>query len=185
MLFYVKKYWWLELLVTAVLAGLGLGGIYYFNIQINAPPSLSVLALGAAWAAGLTIWTFAVQGGYALFRGHKYADELTRSLAKEYAGASYLQAFMGGMTAALGEEVFFRGFVQNQWGIWAGVLLFGLAHFGKKDIRVVSGWSFMHGLIIGLSYHYSGNLLVPMIAHGGFDLGGVIYFKLIMRKAPK
>jgi membrane protease YdiL (CAAX protease family) len=63
-----------------------------------------------------------------------------------------------------------------------GSVTFGLAHFGKKDIRVVSYWSFIHGLLFGLSYQLTQNLAVPVIAHGLFDLGGVTYFQRLMRQ---
>jgi membrane protease YdiL (CAAX protease family) len=98
-------------------------------------------------------------------------------LAKEYLATSLFHAFFGGLTAAVGEEVFFRGFIQNRWGLVAVSFAFGLAHFGKKDIRIVSYWSYVHGLLFGLSYEVTNNLAVPVIAHGLFDLGGVIYFQ--------
>ena len=169
--------------MTLALAGTGLWGIHHFGLPLNFALSATVFLYGLAGFAVLTIWTFGVQLGYALLKGRDHADRLTRSLAKEFAGSSIFQAVLGGITAALGEELFFRGFIQAQWGLAAGVLLFGLAHFGRKDIRVVSYWSFMHGLIIGLSYRFSGNILVPMMTHGFFDMGGVIYFTGIMKPA--
>src|SRR5439155_12013183 len=65
-------------------------------------------------------------------------------------------------------------------GVSWGSVTFGLAHFGKKDIRVVSSWSFIHGFLFGLSYHFTRNLAVPVVAHGLFDLGGVVYFQRLM-----
>jgi membrane protease YdiL (CAAX protease family) len=65
-------------------------------------------------------------------------------------------------------------------GLVVGSVTFGLAHFGKKDIRVVSSWSFIHGFLFGLSYHFTRNLAVPVVAHGLFDLGGVVYFQRLM-----
>lgn len=80
----------------------------------------------------------------------------------------------------IGEELFFRGLIQGKWGVLAGAIAFGLGHIGKKEIRVISYWSFAHGFWLGLFYYYSGDLSVPMIAHGLFDLGGILYFRLIM-----
>jgi len=105
---------------------------------------------------------------------------LTSSLAKEYASPSPAQILLGGVTAACGEEVFFRGFVQQWLGLAVASLLFMLAHFGKKDIRVVSYWSIFQGLYLGLFFAYSKNLVVPMIAHGLFDMGGMVYFRSFM-----
>jgi uncharacterized protein len=97
-----------------------------------------------------------------------------------YAHAGPAQIILGGVTAAFGEELFFRGFLQQSLGLVPASLLFMLAHFGKKDIRVVSLWSIFQALYLGLFFAWSGNLLVPMIAHGLFDLGGMIYFRSFM-----
>ncbi len=182
MLFYVKKYIWLELVVTVLLAGIGYGGICYFHLPITLSFTWCAIAQGVASFLVISGWTFLVQKGYSLIKGEQYAQALTESLAVHYAGGSILQAIAGGITAACGEELFFRGFIQGRWGIGASTLMFGLAHFGKKDIRVVSYWSFAHGLLFGLSYRLTGNLLVPMMAHGLFDLGGVIYFQRMMKE---
>ena len=93
-----------------------------------------------------------------------------------------MKAIAAGLTAALGEELFFRGLIQQKWGILVGSVLFGFAHYGKKDIRIVSHWSFVHGLLFGFSFNLTENLVVPLLAHGLFDLGGVIYFRRLMRE---
>ena len=111
--------------------------------------------------------------------------KLTGSLAKEYAQTGALQIILGGLTAACGEEIFFRGFVQQAWGLIPASLLFMLAHFGKRDIRVVSLWSIFQGFYLGLFFLWSKNLLVPMIAHGLFDFGGMIYFRNFMSRSEK
>jgi membrane protease YdiL (CAAX protease family) len=184
MLFYVKKYIWLNLGVTVLLGGAGLFGISYFHVPVTISLTSYSIVFGLVSAAVVTVWTFTVQNGYALIRGRGYAEELTKSLAKEYSGISLLQALLGGITAAFGEELFFRGFIQGQWGIVASTILFGLAHVGKKEIRVVSYWAFAHGLLFGLAYKFSGDLAVPMIGHGLFDIGGILYFRFLTRREP-
>jgi membrane protease YdiL (CAAX protease family) len=185
MLFYIKKYLLLEITVTLILGGCGIWGIKQFQIPVTFEPSPRILLGGALGAVWLTIWTFMVQNGYRLVKGKAYARQLTASLAKEYVSASFLQVLLGGITAACGEELFFRGFIQGKFGILAGSLLFMLAHMGKKDIRIVSIWSFPQGFFIGLFYAYFGNLLVPMIAHGSFDIGGMVYFHFFMKNEEK
>jgi len=133
----------------------------------------------------LTVWTFLVQHGYAIFKGDAYAQQLTTSLAKEYSHASALQIVLGGLTAACGEEIFFRGFLQQRFGLIAASLLFMIAHMGKREIRVVSLWSVFQGFYIGVFFLWTRNLLVPMIAHGLFDLGGMIYFRRFMARTGK
>jgi len=185
MLFYVKKYIWLDVAMTIFLAGIGYSGIRYYHLPITLLFTWVAIVQGVASFLVISGWTLLVQKGYALIKGEQYAKALTESLAVHYSGGSIVQAIAGGITAACGEELFFRGFIQGKWGITASTLVFGLAHFGGKDIRVVSCWSFAHGLLFGLSYRLTGNLLVPMMAHGLFDLGGVIYFQRMMKKETR
>lgn len=185
MLFYVKKYLWLDLVVTILLGGIGYWGITYFSIPV--PSALTPVSFLQGFASFLliTLWTFGVQKGYALVRGEAYAQAITTSLAKEYFNTSWVHAVGGGLTAALGEELFFRAFIQGQWGLIAGSIAFGILHFGDRDIRVVSYWSYAHGLLFGLSYLLTENFVVPVIAHGLFDLGGVLYFQLMQDRTEK
>jgi membrane protease YdiL (CAAX protease family) len=121
-----------------------------------------------------------VQYGYRVFKGSAFAEQLTASLAMEYVNPRPAQILLGGLTAACGEEIFFRGFIQQWLGLIVASLLFRVAHFGRKDIRVVSYWSIFQGLYLGLFFAYSKNLMVPMIAHGLFDMGGMVYFRSFM-----
>ena len=182
MLFYVKKFLRLELAVTFLLGGLGYWGMRRYSFPLNIRATPRAIAEGVAGSICLTLWTFLVQGGYALVKGKSYAQQLTFSLARQYSHVSEAQIVLGGVTAALGEEVFFRGFVQQALGIISASLLFMLAHFGKKDIRVVSLWSVFQAVYLGLFFAWSKNLIVPMIAHGLFDLGGMIYFRAFMAR---
>lgn len=181
MLFYVKKSLWLDLSVTLLLASLGYLGMQHFSLPLSFSLSPESCAQGFAGFLLIMAWTFLVQKGYAVARNPAYSESLTDTLAKEYSGTSISHAVAGGLTAAFGEELFFRGFIQGRWGILAGSVAFGLAHLGRKDIRVISYWSYIHGLLFGLTYHFTGNLAVPVIAHGLFDLGGVIYFQQRLR----
>jgi membrane protease YdiL (CAAX protease family) len=177
MLFYIKRYLSLEIVVTLLLGGLGYWAIRRNAFPLNLRPSLQIVALGFAGSLWLALWSRLVQYGYALAKGMDYSERLTATLAREYANASPIQILLGGITAACGEEIFFRGFVQQAFGLLGASLLFMLAHFGKKEIRVVSLWSIFQGLYLGLFFAWSKNLLVPMIAHGLFDIGGMIYLR--------
>jgi len=185
MLFYIKRYLSLEIVVTLLLGGLGYWGIRQNALPMNLKASPQIVALGFAGSVWLALWSRLVQFGYTLARGKTYSDQLTAALAREYAKASPIQILLGGVTAACGEEIFFRGYVQQAFGLLAASLLFMLAHFGKKEIRVVSLWSIFQGLYLGLIFAWSKNMLVPMIAHGLFDIGGMIYFRGFMAHREK
>jgi membrane protease YdiL (CAAX protease family) len=177
MLFYIKRYLSLEIVVTLLLGGFGYWAIRRHGFPLNLRPTPQVIALGLAGSLWLALWTLFVQYGYAVAKGKAYSERLTASLA--------IQILFGGLTAACGEEIFFRGFVQQAFGLVVASLLFMLAHFGKKEIRIVSLWSIFQGLYLGLFFAWSKNLLVPMIAHGLFDIGGMIYFRGFMAHREK
>jgi len=185
MLFYIKRFLSLEIAVTFLLFGLGYWGIRRSHLPLVLGATPQVIALGVAGSLWLTLWTFFVQYGYAVVKGRIYAQELTATLAKSYAHVGFAQVVLAGVTAALGEEMFFRGFLQQSLGLIPASLLFMLAHFGKKEIRVISLWSVFQALYLGLFFTWSKNLLVPMIAHGLFDLGGMIYFRNFMARLEK
>ena len=156
--------------------------MHSLNLPFRLTPSLLAVTQGIVGAAWLGLWTLLVQYGYRLVKGEVFAQQLTASLASQYAHPTVTQVLLGGLTAACGEEIFFRGFLQQWIGIFAASLLFMLAHVGKKDIRVVSYWSIFQGFYLGLFFAYSKNLLVPMVAHGLFDMGGMVYFRLFMAR---
>ena len=184
MLFYIKRHLWLEIIVTVLLAGIGHLFIRRLNLPFVVTPSARAVGLGVAGWMWLVLWTLAVQQVYRVVRGRHFADELTGSLAKEFANPTLTQVVFGGLTACA-EEIFFRGFLQQELGLLIASVLFMIAHFGRRDIRVVSYWSIFQGLYLGLFFQYSGNLLVPMIAHGFFDIGGMVYFRRFMEHREK
>jgi len=184
-LFYIKRFLTLEIAVTLLLGGLGYWGIRHSHLPFTLTINPREIALGIAGSLWLAAWTLLVQYGYSVAKGKAYARDLTASLASVYVGAGVAQIIFGGVTAACGEELFFRGFLQQRFGIIPASLLFMLAHFGGKKIRVVSLWSVFQALYLGLFFAWSKNLLVPMIAHGLFDIGGMIYFHEFMARLRK
>jgi len=185
MLFYIKRFLSLEIAVTLLLGGVGYWGIRRIGLPLMIKATPQAIALGIAGSVWLALWTLLVQGGYAFVKGKAYARDLTASLAKVYAQAGPVQIIFGGITAACGEELFFRGFLQQSLGLIPASLLFMFAHFGKKEIRVVSLWSIFQALYLGLFFAWSKNLIVPMVAHGLFDLGGMIYFRSFMTRIER
>ena len=95
---------------------------------------------------------------------------LLNTALKEASGASLFGAvlFIGPMTG-LGEELFFRGFVQTRlrerWGRWPAIIAasaaFGLYHFDP----VHSLLAFLSGLLLGWITEASGSLWPAVTAH--------------------
>lgn len=68
--------------------------------------------------------------------------------------------------SGVGEEAFFRGALQPQVGLVAASVIFGLAHLvPRRDLAPWCLFSFAAGLLLGLLFERTGNLLAPGVAH--------------------
>jgi membrane protease YdiL (CAAX protease family) len=86
--------------------------------------------------------------------------------------------------AGLGEEMLFRGVVQETIahgiggtpGTWIGIaaagLMFGLLHPITTSYAVLAG---LMGVYLGWLFAATGNLLVPIVAHGVYDFVALVY----------
>jgi uncharacterized protein len=88
------------------------------------------------------------------------------------------------MLAGIGEEMLFRGVIQattaqaigGHRGVWLALLiasvLFGLLHPITPTYAILAG---LIGVYLGGLWLASGNLLVPIIAHGAYDFLAIVY----------
>jgi len=82
--------------------------------------------------------------------------------------------------AGMGEELFFRGWLQtllvNKFEVWLGILIvsaiFGLAHYLSLTYAIYAG---LTGLYLGVIYQVSGNLYIVMIMHALYDFIALVY----------
>jgi membrane protease YdiL (CAAX protease family) len=82
--------------------------------------------------------------------------------------------------AGIGEEMVFRGVAQagleRSLGLWGGLVaasvLFGLVHFLSVTYFVLAT---LMGAYLGALWMYSGNLLVPVVVHGAYDLVALLW----------
>lgn len=93
--------------------------------------------------------------------------------------------------AGLGEEMLFRGVIQEavgQWvggptGVWVGLaaaaVLFGLLHRITRTYAVLAG---AIGLYLGGIWLATDNLMVPITAHAAYDFLAMVYF--VRRRKP-
>ncbi|MCS7068797.1 MAG: CPBP family intramembrane glutamic endopeptidase [Meiothermus sp.] len=86
-------------------------------------------------------------------------------------GVSHHQALLLAMVSGVGEEVFFRGALQNAlWGGWLGVLLQALVFMALHPVPDRKAWIyplfiFFGGLMFGAAYWLTGSLIPGMLAH--------------------
>jgi membrane protease YdiL (CAAX protease family) len=95
--------------------------------------------------------------------------------------------------AGLGEEMLFRGFLQEAIGRWVGgpsgtwvalaaaSLLFGLVHPFTLSYVLLAA---LIGLYLGWLWIATGNLLVPIAAHAVYDFLALAYLVKIRDRGP-
>lgn len=82
-------------------------------------------------------------------------------------------------TSALGEELFFRGFLQQTVGIGMASLLFAAVHVPFRfDLWPWTVQAFLHGLLLGYAYELSEALVVPIVAHSVFNGAQLVRWKV-------
>ena len=80
--------------------------------------------------------------------------------------------------SGVGEEAFFRGAVQQEFGIVAASFVFGLVHVGP-DRRYLfwTGWAVLAGFLFGALYAATGGLLAPILAHVAHNAATLLLWK--------
>ena len=158
------------LLAVAAALWCGLRGI---ELPIFGPRPATGLALGVATAFGtvsLSLLTYRVV-------------PITRKLAEELApglvdGADRSGLVLIAIFSGVGEEVFFRGAVQQEFGIVIGSVAFGLAHVGPdRRYLLWTAWAAIAGVIFGLLFEATGGLLAPIVAHAAHNAAILLIWK--------
>ncbi len=88
--------------------------------------------------------------------------------------------------SGVAEEIFFRGVLQAQFGIWVASCIFGLAHIWKKAAIPYGIYAALIGLVFGAIYTLSGNLWIPILAHIVNNFVAILYYihRLLAPKTP-
>jgi membrane protease YdiL (CAAX protease family) len=88
-----------------------------------------------------------------------------------------LSVIVIGAAAGLGEEWLFRGVVQPALGLVGASLVFGLAHFGGRQMVPFAVWACGMGLALGGLAIVTGGLIAPIVAHGTYDMLALEYIR--------
>jgi membrane protease YdiL (CAAX protease family) len=109
------------------------------------------------------------------------ADELAPTLVD---GADKSSLVLISVFSGVGEEMFFRGAVQPEFGLVIAALTFGLVHFGPdRRYLVWTGWAILAGFLFGFLYEFSGGLVAPVVAHATHNAATFLMWKR-SRKHP-
>lgn len=103
------------------------------------------------------------------------ADELAPRLVD---GAGHGSLLLVSLFSGVGEEVFFRGAVQQEFGLVAASVAFGVVHVGP-DRRYLfwTGWAVLAGFLFGALYDVTGGLLAPILAHAAHNAATLLLWK--------
>lgn len=126
------------------------------------------IGAGLGLAAALLIW-IAVRMVRAFQRSRSMRILVVLSRA------TWLQAALLCVVAAVAEEFLFRGALQPDIGIWATAVLFGLLHaYGKLYVAV----AMLAGVGLGFLYQTTGSLAAAVAAHASYNLAVAALIKL-------
>ncbi len=80
--------------------------------------------------------------------------------------------------SGLGEETFFRGAVQPEFGLVVASLVFGLVHVGPdRRYLVWTAWAVLAGFMFGALYEITGGLLAPILAHSAHNAATLLLWR--------
>jgi membrane protease YdiL (CAAX protease family) len=93
-------------------------------------------------------------------------------------GASYGGLVLVAVFSGVGEETFFRGVIQQEFGLVVASLVFGLVHVGPdRRYLVWTAWAVLAGFLFGGLYEVTGGLLAPILAHSGHNAATLVLWK--------
>lgn len=92
-----------------------------------------------------------------------------------------------GLLPGLSEELLFRGVMIPALGYdWFALIVssifFGVLHFNDQESWHYVAWAIVIGFILGCSAYFTGNLLIPVVAHIFTNLFSSLFWKL--KKQP-
>lgn len=146
--------------------------------------------VGDSLPSGILLGVLAAVGtvslGVAVYRMvpvmRKMAEELAPDLVDRMGVADLvlISVFSG-----IGEEMFFRGAVQPEFGLTIAALAFGLVHIGPdRRYLIWTVWAILAGFLFGFLYRYSGGLAAPVVAHSLHNAATFLIWKRSRKQAP-
>ncbi len=161
--------------------------------------TLALLALAWAWTRGLALgWGDAGHGvtvglgtaaglavaNYALLRlgpdrwPVSSVRRVYRTLLRPLFARVDLPTILGvSIAAGVGEELFFRGAVQGEFGLIVASAAFGAAHVGSVRYAGFGLWAGLIGALLGWLAEATGGLLAPIVAHAVYDALALAYVR--------
>lgn len=187
---------WVYVLVEGGLALLGMVLAWAAGFDALARPSLkeenvALLSTAVGLGAGLVLFGIMYAMDKLPWIGlEDFHDLVDRALGELLREVTLLQMIALSAAAGIGEEVLFRGFLQQGVAdamrrmeftelqaqcaaIGAASLIFGLVHAVSKTYVVIAT---VIGGLLGYLYIASDDIVAPIVAHGVYDFIAILYF---------
>jgi uncharacterized protein len=144
-----------------------------FDLRLTGDSLAPSLALGAATAV------VTVSLGLIAYRLLPELRQIAAELAPRLVdGADRGSLILVSVFSGVGEETFFRGAVQQEFGIVVASLLFGLVHVGPdRRYLLWTLWAVLAGFLFGGLYDLTGGLLAPILAHAAHNTATLLLWK--------
>lgn len=181
MLFALKRTWIGGILGLVVLAVLGLGLRRILGTGAAAKPVPAAAVLGVAAFAVVLSSDVLLHGLCLLLFGAAYRRR-HRELAEVFRGQTAAAIVAGAVMAGCGEELVFRGLGTGPAYLLLAAVAFGLLHHFRRSLWPFTVWAMWQGLILAAALAWTGNLVVPMVAHFLHDLTGFLIFRHLNRR---
>jgi len=108
------------------------------------------------------------------------ADELAPRLVD---GADPSSLVLVSIFSGVGEETFFRGALQPEFGLVVASLVFGLVHVGPdRRYLVWTAWALLAGFMFGALYEITGGLLAPIFAHSTHNAATLLLWRRLRKR---
>lgn len=142
--------------VAAAWNGLRGRGFVLFGDSLEASLLFGVAAALATVSLGLLAYRL-----FPVFE--RLAEELAPTLVD---GASRSGLVLVSVFSGVGEETLFRGVLQEEFGLVAASVIFGVVHVGPdRRYLIWTAWAVLAGFLFGFLYEWTGGLLAPILAH--------------------
>ena len=144
-------------------------------------------SLGASIVLGVVTAACTVALSLLAYRFLPVLREVSEELAPRLVdGATSTSLVLVAIFSGVGEEAFFRGALQQEFGLVIASVLFGVAHIGPdRRYLVWTAWAVLAGFVFGLLYELSGGLLAPILAHSGHNAATLLLWKRSRRDQKK
>ncbi len=169
----MKRILFSTLVIQAVFVILALTGLHFLGLPYIT--QLDVVGICVGLLGGVMAYILiAMLTRSATPVGTMLRGEASRVLPA-FKGARFWHIVCLSVLAGIGEEWLFRGLIQtavsnSTWpllGIITGAFVFGLFHFISVYYVIITT---CFGLMIGVLYHFTGDLMMVMALHASYDL---------------